>query len=124
MDKMNIQKPDKIILAGAFGTHIDVKYALLLGLLPDCNLKNVRSAGNAAGTGARIALLNQSARKEIEKQVKKINKIETALEKAFQDHFVNAMGIPHTTDDYSMLKQVVEFPVEDISQNTRRRRRG
>jgi uncharacterized 2Fe-2S/4Fe-4S cluster protein (DUF4445 family) len=61
MDKLNIDQVDKIRLAGAFGSHIDMKYAMVLGLIPDCDLARVQSAGNAAGTGARIALLNKRA---------------------------------------------------------------
>ncbi len=66
MDKLGIDSVDRIRLAGAFGSHIDVKYAMILGLIPDCPLEKVQSAGNAAGTGARIALLNCKARDEIE----------------------------------------------------------
>ena len=60
MDHMGIEKVDRISLAGAFGSHIDTKYAMLLGMIPDCPLDKVRSVGNAAGTGARIALLTLS----------------------------------------------------------------
>ena len=77
MDHMSIDSVDRIRLAGAFGSHIDVKYATILGLIPDCNLEYVTSAGNAAGTGARIALLDKNSRSEISKVVKQIEKIET-----------------------------------------------
>ncbi len=76
MDKLGIEEVGKIRLAGAFGSHIDVKYAMILGLIPDCDLSKVQSAGNAAGTGARIALLNAAARDEIEAVVRRIEKIE------------------------------------------------
>ena len=66
MDKLELDHVDRIRLAGAFGSHIDVKYAMVLGLIPDCPLERVSSAGNAAGTGARIALLNEGGRDEIE----------------------------------------------------------
>ncbi|MCA3573304.1 MAG: DUF4445 domain-containing protein, partial [Aestuariivirga sp.] len=88
MDKLGIEEVGKIRLAGAFGSHIDVKYAMILGLIPDCDLAKVQSAGNAAGTGARIALLNMKARDEIESVVRRIEKIETAVEPMFQQHFV------------------------------------
>jgi uncharacterized 2Fe-2S/4Fe-4S cluster protein (DUF4445 family) len=97
MDKLGIEQVGKIRLAGAFGSHIDVKYAMILGLVPDCDLSKVQSAGNAAGTGARIALLNTKARDEIEAVVRRIEKIETAVEPMFQQHFVEAMAIPHKT---------------------------
>src|SRR3546814_20574895 len=95
------------MLAGAFGSHIDTKYAMVLGMIPDCPLEHVHSAGNAAGTGARIALLNQCARDEIEQVIRKVEKIETAVEPKFQAHFVEAMAIPHATAAYPSLAKVV-----------------
>ncbi len=110
MDKLEIEHVDKIRLAGAFGSHIDMKYAMILGLIPDCDLARVQSAGNAAGTGARIALLNKAARDEIENVVRRIEKIETAVEPKFQQHFVEAMAMPHKTAAFSNLKKVVTLP--------------
>ncbi len=110
MDKLEIQTVGKIRLAGAFGSHIDMKYAMVLGLIPDCDLVRVQSAGNAAGTGARIALLNKAARDEIEAVVRRIEKIETAVEPLFQQHFVEAMALPHKTADFVNLKKVLTLP--------------
>jgi uncharacterized 2Fe-2S/4Fe-4S cluster protein (DUF4445 family) len=130
LDHYGVDHVDRITLAGAFGSHIDVKYAMVLGLIPDCNLEKVGSAGNAAGTGARIALLNLNARDEIEKTVGKIEKIETAMEPKFQTHFVSAMAIPNKVDHFDNLAKVVTFPPKkEIAQPAegeggRRRRRG
>lgn len=127
MDHLGIDKVDRITLAGAFGSHIDPKYALILGLVPDCDLKKLSPAGNAAGTGARIALLNTKARLEIETLARRIEKIETAIEPKFQDHFVAAMAIPHKTAPYPELAKVVELPAAKRStdeQASRRRRRA
>jgi uncharacterized 2Fe-2S/4Fe-4S cluster protein (DUF4445 family) len=110
MDHLGIDEVERITLAGAFGSHIDVKYAMVLGLIPDCPLDKVSSAGNAAGTGARIALLNRQARTEIERVVKQIEKIETAVESRFQEHFVGAMAIPHKSAPYPHLAQVIDLP--------------
>ena len=110
MDKLGINEPAKIRLAGAFGSHIDMKYAMILGLIPDCDLSRVQSAGNAAGTGARIALLNKAARDEVEQVVRRIEKIETAVEPLFQQHFVEAMAIPHKTANFANLKKVQRLP--------------
>jgi uncharacterized 2Fe-2S/4Fe-4S cluster protein (DUF4445 family) len=110
MDKLEITHVDKIRLAGAFGSHIDMKYAMVLGLIPDCDLSKVQSAGNAAGTGARIALLNKAARDEIEAVVRRIEKIETAVEPKFQHHFVEAMAMPHKSAEFVNLKKVVTLP--------------
>ena len=83
---------------------------MVLGMVPDCEPSNVTSAGNAAGTGARIALLNAAARREIEDVVRRVEKIETAVEPRFQEHFVDAMAIPHRTAPYPMLGQAVALP--------------
>jgi uncharacterized 2Fe-2S/4Fe-4S cluster protein (DUF4445 family) len=131
MDKLGIDHVDRIRLAGAFGSHIDVKYAMILGLIPDCPLERVQSAGNAAGTGARIALLNEKARDEIEQVVRRIEKIETAVEPLFQQHFVEAMAIPHKTAFFENLAKVVSLPAAKAVETAdpdggerRRRRRG
>src|SRR5205823_5270556 len=95
---------------GAFGSHIDVKYAMVLGMIPDCALDKVSSAGNAAGTGARIALLDQRTRTIVEGLVRRIEKIETAVAPRFQEFFVEAMAIPHLSAPYPELRKVVTLP--------------
>ena len=110
IDRMGIDKVDRIGFAGAFGSHIDVKYAMVLGLIPDCKLENVGSVGNAAGTGARIALLNFPSRLEIGEILPKVEKIETAIEPKFQEYFIDAMALPHKTDKYEELSKVVTLP--------------
>ncbi|MSP83172.1 MAG: DUF4445 domain-containing protein [Alphaproteobacteria bacterium] len=110
MDQLGVDTVDRIVLAGAFGSHIDVMYAMVLGMIPDCDLAKVSAAGNAAGTGARIALLNKQARREIEEVVRRIEKVETAIEPRFQEHFVNAMAIPHKTAAYPNLTRRVALP--------------
>jgi len=130
MDEMHIDHVDRVTLAGAFGAHISPKHAMILGMIPDAPLDKVTSAGNAAGTGARIALCNTAARNAIEETVRQIHKVETAIEPRFQEHFVNATAIPHATDGFPNLLQHVTLP--EVSFNTagagaeggRRRRRG
>ncbi|HET8727687.1 MAG TPA: ASKHA domain-containing protein [Alphaproteobacteria bacterium] len=129
MDRMGVEAVERITLAGAFGSHIDVKYAMILGLIPDCDLGKVGSAGNAAGTGARIALVNLSAREEIERVVRRVEKVETAVEPRFQEHFVRAMAIPHKTDPFPNLGRAVKLPARKEATvgeegGRRRRRRG
>lgn len=127
MDHMGTDRVERIRLAGAFGSHINVQHAMLLGLIPDCVLGEVSSAGNAAGTGARIALLNSQSRDVIETLVKNIEKIETALEPKFQDYFVDAMAFPNKTDRFPNLFSVVTRPeakiVTDNGGGRKRRRR-
>ena len=110
MDKLKVDSVDRIRLAGAFGAHIDVKYAMVLGMIPDCELAHVSSAGNAAGAGATITLLDTAARSEIEDAVKRIQKVETAVEARFQEHFVDALAIPHKTATFDHLRQQVDLP--------------
>jgi uncharacterized 2Fe-2S/4Fe-4S cluster protein (DUF4445 family) len=125
MDRMGVDRVDRIRLAGAFGSHIDVKYAMVLGMIPDCALDEVSSANNAAGTGARIALLNRASRAEVERRARTIEKIETAVDPNFQQHFVEAMGIPHSTHPNPELAKIIDLP--ERTQTTRaprgRRRR-
>ena len=115
MDKMGLKSVDRVVLAGAFGTHIDPKFAMVLGMIPDCELENVRAAGNSAGTGARMALLNKAARREIENVVREIEKIETAVEASFPDQFVKAMAIPHQSEPYEKLSEAVDLPVRELT---------
>jgi uncharacterized 2Fe-2S/4Fe-4S cluster protein (DUF4445 family) len=110
MEHLGIEEVDRIRLAGAFGSHIDVKYAMLLGMIPDCALERVSSAGNAAGTGAIMALLNAESRRTIESRVRQVEKIETAVESDFQEHFVAAMALPHATETFPHLAEHVRFP--------------
>ena len=127
MHKLSIEKVDRIRLAGAFGSHIDVKYAMALGLIPDCLVDEVSSAGNAAGTGARVTLLDKDSRNKLEGEVRKIEKIETAVEPSFQEEFVSAMAIPHKSDDFSNLAKVFNLPKPEqqgaVEQKRKRRRK-
>ncbi len=130
MEKQGVEKVDTIRFAGAFGSFIDPKYAMVLGLIPDCDLAEVKAVGNAAGTGALMALLNRGHRREIEEMVKKIEKIETALESNFQQLFVNAMAMPNKVDAFPELAKVVTLPERKVTSDDgdegcgRRRRRN
>ena len=127
MDHLGVDRLDGIALAGAFGSHIDTVRATVLGLIPDCVPSEVVAVGNAAGAGAAIALLSGAARREIQEVVGDIEKIETALEPAFQEHFVDAMAVPHRTADYPGLSTVLDLPEHPstggATENRRRRRR-
>ena len=112
MDEMNTDTVDRVVLAGAFGAHISPKHAMVLGMIPDVPLDKVTSAGNAAGTGARMALCSVAARNSIEKTVREITKVETAIEPKFQEHFVNANAIPHATDPFTFLRSNTPLPDE------------
>lgn len=104
MKKMGVKRPDKVILAGAFGSYIDPEKALVLGMFPDCDLKNVYSVGNAAGQGARMALLKREKRLEAEEIARKVTYMELANEPDFQKEFIEAMPIPHMIDPFFHLE--------------------
>jgi len=130
MDHLGVERVDGIRLAGAFGSQIDPFHAMVLGLIPDCDLAAVAAAGNAAGTGALIALLSGAARREIEGVARQVEKIETAVEPRFQEHFVDALALPHRTAAFPQLGRVVDLParrptagsVRDARIGRRRRR--
>ncbi|CAM5415655.1 hypothetical protein ATER59S_02309 [Aquamicrobium terrae] len=110
MEKQGVDHVDLIRFAGAFGSFIDPKYAMVLGLIPDCDLADVKAVGNASGTGALMALLNRDHRREIEAEVHRIEKIETALEPHFQQLFINAMALPNKVDPFPKLAEAVKLP--------------
>ena len=123
MDYLETDQIDSIQLAGAFGSHIDTMRATILGLIPDCRKEKVSSVGNAAGSGALLALLSQKSRREIQKTVENIEKIEIATEPAFQEHFIEAMAVPHKTAEYPFLNTYVDLPPKSELTSLKRTRR-
>jgi len=108
MRRLGVGRLDKVILAGAFGSYIDKKSALTIGLFPDCPLENIYSVGNAAGDGARIALLNIDKREEADEIARKVEYIELTIEPDFEAQFAQAMYFPHMEDTFPHLKGI--FP--------------
>ena len=107
MRKMGIDKVDRVILAGAFGSYVDPDKALIIGMIPDCDLKKVFSVGNAAGDGARIALLNKNKRAEADRIAKQVEYIELTMEEGFQREFMYSMQLPNMRDTFPHLKGIV-----------------
>ena len=107
MRRMGVEKLDKVKIAGAFGTHIDRTKALIMGLFPDCELDKIIAVGNAAGDGARIALLNRDKREEANWVSRNVEYIELTVETDFQLEFIEAMQIPHMNDPFPHLEGVV-----------------
>lgn len=91
MDYLECTEFDKVLLAGAFGAHLDARYVALLDIIPTSTAEKIISVGNAAGVGASAALLDINKRKIIIDAVDKVVKIETATEPKFQEYFVDAM---------------------------------
>ncbi len=126
MNRAAIDHIDRITLAGAFGSMIDTKYAMILGLIPDCPLDHVIPVGNAAGDGARIALLNRHKREEAAYYSRWVTYIETAVDPDFQAEFVGAIHIPHATDPYPTLESTlgISLPRMNTDEGDRRERRA
>jgi uncharacterized 2Fe-2S/4Fe-4S cluster protein (DUF4445 family) len=103
MDHRGVERVDRVILAGAFGNFISPFHAMVLGLIPDCDLNNVFAVGNAAGDGARLALINLGLRKKAVRLARSANYVETPLESSFQDEFVAALNLPHSTHPFPHL---------------------
>lgn len=107
MRRMGIEKVDKVKIAGAFGTHVDREKALIMGLFPDCPLESIIAVGNAAGDGARAALLNREKREEANWVAVNVEYMELTLEKDFQHEFMGAMQIPHMTEKFPHLEGIL-----------------
>jgi uncharacterized 2Fe-2S/4Fe-4S cluster protein (DUF4445 family) len=107
MRRMGIEKLDKVKIAGAFGTHVDREKALIMGLFPDCEIEKIMSVGNAAGDGARAALLNCAKREEANWVSRNVEYIELTVEADFQEQFMQAMQIPHMSDVFPHLAGLV-----------------
>jgi uncharacterized 2Fe-2S/4Fe-4S cluster protein (DUF4445 family) len=123
MHRAGITQVDRIVLAGAFGSYIDPKHAMILGLIPDCELTQVFAVGNAAGDGARIALLNRQKRKEAQDLVAHIRYVETAVDPLFQEAFANAIHIPHAIDPFPTIAALLPRQTDQSNNGSGRRRR-
>jgi uncharacterized 2Fe-2S/4Fe-4S cluster protein (DUF4445 family) len=120
MHHRGVTAVDRVILAGAFGTFIDPFHAMVLGLIPDCDLEKVIAVGNAAGDGARLALLNKELRQKAVHLARTATYVETPLETSFQDEFVAALNLPHAADNFPHLEGLVP----EFTQQPPRRRRN
>ena len=107
LKRFGLESPDKIILAGGFGSYIDKEKAMLIGLIPDCELPNVYAVGNAAGDGARIALLNVEKRREIESVTRKVERFELPTDPEFQNQFMLATSFPHMSEPFPHIAHLI-----------------
>lgn len=113
LKRSGLQNPDKVILAGGFGSYIDKEKAMLIGLIPDCDLNNVYAVGNAAGDGARIALLNVEKRKEIDAVTRKVERFELPTDPEFQNQFMLATSFPHMSEPFPHIAHLIPNRVAD-----------
>jgi uncharacterized 2Fe-2S/4Fe-4S cluster protein (DUF4445 family) len=105
--RMGLDKVDTVKIAGAFGTHVDREKALIMGLFPDCEIEMIQGVGNAAGDGCRAALLNVKKRVEANWCSRNVEYIELTVESTFQQEFMEAMQLPHMTDEFPHLEGLV-----------------
>jgi uncharacterized 2Fe-2S/4Fe-4S cluster protein (DUF4445 family) len=113
LKRFGLQDPDKVILAGGFGSFIDKEKAMLIGLIPDCDLNNVYAVGNAAGDGARIALLNVEKRNEIDGVTRKVERFELPTDPEFQNQFMLATSFPHMSEPFPHIAHLIPNRVAD-----------
>ncbi|WP_456474603.1 ASKHA domain-containing protein, partial [Candidatus Pyrohabitans sp.] len=108
MKHYGISSVDKVVLAGAFGSYIDKEASMVIGMFPDCNLDRVVAVGNAAGDGARVALLNRRKREEANLVARRIKYIELTVDKDFQTEFMQAMYFPHMKDRFPHIQHILD----------------
>jgi uncharacterized 2Fe-2S/4Fe-4S cluster protein (DUF4445 family) len=113
LKRSGLQSPDKIILAGGFGSYIDKEKAMLIGLIPDCELDKVYAVGNAAGDGARIALLNVEKRDEIDSVTRRVERFELPTDPEFQNQFMLATSFPHMSEPFEHIAHLIPNRVVD-----------
>ncbi|MCJ7665280.1 MAG: ASKHA domain-containing protein [Actinobacteria bacterium] len=89
---------DGIIIAGAFGSYIDPKNIVNIGMFPKVGLEKISQVGNAAGVGARMMLLSKIERNRAEKIARETNYLELTVFPGFSDHFVASMQFPAPED--------------------------
>ena len=123
LEKSRVNRIDSIFLAGAFGSQISAEHALIIGLVPDAQVSQIVASGNSAGAGAIIALLDVSSRREISLLVRKVHKIETAVEPSFQKHFVEGSSFPNNSSTHPELFKFKELPNVNFNQKRQRRHR-
>ena len=119
MEKLEIAKVDRVTLAGAFGSYIDRESAMVIGMIPDCELEKVEAVGNAAGDGAQVALFDKDKRVEASRVAKEISFIETATESDFQKRFAEAMAFPHRKDEFPHIQDILD-KIPDRKTNKRK----
>jgi len=113
MERLGIEKLDRLLLAGAFGTNMSARNGRLIGMLPEMPLNNIVPVGNAAGTGAIQLLTDKKARKRVLETVGKTEYVELSEERDFQKRFISALDFPHSDlskypEPHRMIRKRVE----------------
>ncbi len=108
---IHFEELEEVIVAGAFGRHINPECAITLGMLPDLPLSTFRPIGNSSLQGAEMVLLDEKARLECEQIVSSITYLELNVNQEFMIRFSGARFIPHT--DPSLFPSVPIFSQSD-----------
>jgi len=97
MKRMGIKKKDikRVLIAGAFGSGINLENAIYIGLFPEDYIDKVEFVGNTAISGAKIALISESLRKESKNITRLVNYIELSRDPSFEKEFIEATELPH-----------------------------
>ncbi len=98
---------EKIMIAGGFGKYINVKRAIMIGLLPDLPPEKFVFLGNTSIAGAYLALTSREMLKRSEEIAKKMTYIELSVSRSFMDEYVSALFLPHT--NIAAFPSVAEF---------------
>ncbi len=99
LNEAGIEKPEKIIIAGAFGSFINKKDMMVLGMIPKMVYSKVEDVGNAAGAGAVMVLCDDYYLEKSKQISKKIRVVELAGNPDFQNAFIKALRFPDTQHD-------------------------
>jgi uncharacterized 2Fe-2S/4Fe-4S cluster protein (DUF4445 family) len=87
---------ERIILAGGFGSYVDLEKAMIIGLLPETDPDKVTFVGNGSLMGAKMSSLTNRIRQDVVEVTKKMTNFELSETVSYMDHYVAALFLPHT----------------------------
>jgi uncharacterized 2Fe-2S/4Fe-4S cluster protein (DUF4445 family) len=106
---MSIQEVDQIILAGGFGSYVDLEKAMVIGLLPEIDPGKVTFIGNGSLLGAKMSSLTNRIRRDVSDVTQKMTNFELSDTNSYMDHYIAALFLPHTDlDQFPHLKARLE----------------
>lgn len=96
---LSIDDLERIIIAGGFGSYIDLEKAMTIGLLPEMDPERITYVGNGSLMGTKISSLNNHLRKDVTEVSKKMTNFEFSETMSYMDNYVAALFLPHTDVD-------------------------
>jgi len=97
--ELNIERPKRMLVAGAFGSHLNSGDVITLGLFPNLEIDTIEFVGNAAGKGALLSLFNEKYQRQFDAVSRQARVVELATHPDFQTTLINALGFPDVQDD-------------------------